>query len=75
MQDSLAGAGKTLMVVCCSPSEGNASETVCSLNFASRVKGVELGAARRNVVTDSGNSEAVKELKAAVGELQEQVRT
>ena len=74
MQDSLAGAGKTLMFVCCSPSEGNAAETVCSLNFASRVRGVELGAARRNVVADSGNSQAVKELKAAVGELEEQVR-
>lgn len=62
------------MFVNVSPTDADAPETVCSLSFASRVRGVELGAARKNVVTDSGGgSEAVKELKAVVAALQEQV--
>jgi hypothetical protein len=74
LKEALAGAGKTLMFVNVNPTEDNASETVCSLSFASRGRGVELGAARKNVVADSGGtSEAIKELKAVVGALQEQV--
>ena len=35
------------MFVCVSPGEPDASETLCSLNFASRVRNVELGPAKR----------------------------
>ena len=38
------------MFVALSPSESCASETLCSLNFASRVAKVELGQAKRNMV-------------------------
>lgn len=72
LQDSLAGAGKTLMFVCVNPTKPDAPETVCSLQFASRVRGVELGAARRSLVVDGGAGEAVKELRAALGAAQEQ---
>mmetsp|Transcript_29343 Transcript_29343/g.47373 ORF Transcript_29343/g.47373 Transcript_29343/m.47373 type:complete len:507 (-) Transcript_29343:164-1684(-) len=41
LQDSLGGESKTLMFVQISPSSVNLSESVCSLNFASRVKCVE----------------------------------
>ncbi|KAK1353886.1 kinesin-like protein KIN-14Q [Heracleum sosnowskyi] len=47
LQDSLGGDSKTLMLVQISPNENDLSETLCSLNFASRVRGIELGPARK----------------------------
>lgn len=38
---------KTLMVVQVAPVEKNASETLCSLSFAQRVRTVELGQASK----------------------------
>jgi kinesin family protein C2/C3 len=40
--------------VCISPVLYNAEETFCSLNFASRVRTVELGKASKNTVTAGG---------------------
>ena len=37
------------MFVNVGPSEADVGESVCSLNFAARVRGVELGAVRRNI--------------------------
>lgn len=37
------------MFVQISPNEDDISETICSLNFASRVKGVELGPAKKQL--------------------------
>lgn len=54
LQDSLSGDSKTLMFVCLSPVMFNAEETFCSLNFAARVRTVELGRAQRNA--SSGGS-------------------
>lgn len=49
LQDSLSQDSKTLMFVCISPVLYNADESFCSLNFAARVKTVELGRASKNV--------------------------
>ncbi|XP_009778437.1 kinesin-like protein KIN-14Q isoform X2 [Nicotiana tabacum] len=49
LQDSLGGDSKTLMFVQISPNESDLSETLCSLNFASRVRGIELGPAKKQV--------------------------
>ncbi|XP_030525354.2 kinesin-like protein KIN-14Q isoform X2 [Rhodamnia argentea] len=49
LQDSLGGDSKALMFVQISPNENDLSETICSLNFASRVKGVELGPAKKQL--------------------------
>ncbi|KAL6623407.1 hypothetical protein ACP70R_033286 [Stipagrostis hirtigluma subsp. patula] len=49
LQDSLSGDSKTLMFVQISPNENDVGETLCSLNFASRVRGIELGLARKQV--------------------------
>ncbi|CAK7338499.1 unnamed protein product [Dovyalis caffra] len=49
LQDSLGGDSKTLMFVQISPNENDLSETLCSLNFASRVRGIELGPAKRQL--------------------------
>ncbi|CAN8239468.1 unnamed protein product [Cochlearia groenlandica] len=49
LQDSLGGDSKTLMFVQISPNEKDVSETLCSLNFASRVRGIELGPAKKQL--------------------------
>jgi len=46
LQDSLGGDSKTMMFVNCSPALTNVQETTCSLNFAQRVRSVELGQVR-----------------------------
>ncbi|KAL6179294.1 hypothetical protein ACLB2K_050810 [Fragaria x ananassa] len=51
LQDSLGGDAKTLMFVQISPSEQDLNETLSSLNFAARVRGVELGPAKKQVDT------------------------
>lgn len=53
LQDSLGGDSKTLMFVCISPVLYNAEESFCSLNFASRVRTVELGKATKNVASSA----------------------
>ncbi|KAL9260239.1 Kinesin-like protein, partial [Drosera capensis] len=58
LQDSLGGDSKTLMFVQISPSEQDVGETLSSLNFASRVCGVELGPARRQI--DTGDLQKMK---------------
>ncbi|XP_061945324.1 kinesin-like protein KIN-14S [Populus nigra] len=47
LQSSLGGDCKTLMFVQISPSSADVGETICSLNFASRVRGIESGPARK----------------------------
>ncbi|KAK8527615.1 hypothetical protein V6N12_054821 [Hibiscus sabdariffa] len=51
LQDSLGGDSKTLMFVQISPNENDLGETLCSLNFASRVRGIELGPAKKQMDT------------------------
>jgi kinesin family protein C2/C3 len=58
LQDSLSQDSKTLMIVCVSPVLYNSEETFCSLNFASRVRSVELGKATKNVQSASGGATA-----------------
>lgn len=48
LQDSLEKDSKTLMFCCASPSSFNTEESFCTLNFASRVRNVELGQASKN---------------------------
>ncbi|GAB2292854.1 hypothetical protein Dimus_027088 [Dionaea muscipula] len=48
LQSSLGGRAKTLMFVQVNPDATSYSETLSTLNFAVRVSGVELGAARNN---------------------------
>ncbi|OMO62522.1 hypothetical protein CCACVL1_22775 [Corchorus capsularis] len=47
LQSSLGGDCKTVMFVQISPSTADLGETLCSLNFASRVRGIESGPARK----------------------------
>lgn len=54
------GDSKTLMYVQISPSEQDLSETLSSLNFATRVRGVELGPAKKQI--DSSELQKLKSL-------------
>ncbi|KAK7284348.1 hypothetical protein RJT34_19093 [Clitoria ternatea] len=47
LQSSLGGDCKTLMFVQISPSTADLTETLCSLNFATRVRRIESGPARK----------------------------
>lgn len=59
LQDSLSQDSKTLMIVCISPVLYNSEETFCSLNFAARVRTVELGKASKTITNGSApNSKA-----------------
>ena len=49
LQDSLSQDSKTLMIVCISPVLYNSEESFCSLNFAARVRTVELGKAAKTI--------------------------
>ena len=55
LQDSLSKDSKTLMFVCASPVLYNAEETYCSLNFAARVRSVELGVASKTQGSKASN--------------------
>ena len=46
---TLGGDSKTLMITQVAPVRKNEGETICSLNFAQRVRNVELGAATRRL--------------------------
>ena len=49
LADSLGGDSKCLMFVNMSPSITNATESINSLNFATRCRATELGQAKKNV--------------------------
>ncbi|WOL12009.1 kinesin-like protein KIFC3 [Canna indica] len=60
LQSSLGGDCKTLMFAQISPSSADLGETLCSLNFASRVRGIEHGPVRRQ--TDLAESFKIKQM-------------
>ena len=49
LQNSLSKDNKVLMIAQVSPALSNYQESVCSLEFAGRARGVELGRAKANV--------------------------
>lgn len=69
VQDSLSGDSKTLMLVNVNPKEADAGETACSLGFAARVRGVELGPAKKHIEAGA----EVQELRAQLEALRQQV--
>lgn len=61
LADSLGQDNKALMIVQVSPVEESKSETMCSLNFATRVRKVEQGQARKH-----GDSSDTSRMRAAL---------
>lgn len=67
LQDSLGGNSRTMMVVATSPQDASYDETVHALQFATRVRRIQIGAAQRNVTS--------KNLEETVKTLTEEMRT
>jgi len=67
LQDCLGGNSRTMMIVTVCPTESNCDETLFALQFATRVRNINLGAARKNVNTKN-LEEAIKILKAELKE-------
>ena len=67
LQDALGGNSRTMMVVTVCPTESTTEETLFTLQFASRVRNISIGPAKKN-----GNSknmeEAVRALRAELKE-------
>mmetsp|Transcript_23736 Transcript_23736/g.36661 ORF Transcript_23736/g.36661 Transcript_23736/m.36661 type:complete len:1384 (+) Transcript_23736:91-4242(+) len=61
LQDALGGNSRTMMVVACCPMETAYDETIHALQFATRVRRIQIGAAQRNT-TSRNLEETVKNL-------------
>jgi kinesin family protein C2/C3 len=61
LQDSLGGNSRTMMVVACTPIDYAYDESIHALQFATRVRRINIGAAQRNV-TSKNLEETVKAL-------------
>jgi kinesin family protein C2/C3 len=61
LQDSLGGNSRTMMVVAICPTDSSYDESVHALQFATRVRRIQIGAAQRNV-TSKNLEETVKGL-------------
>eukprot|EP01138_Halocafeteria_seosinensis_P010033 gb/GECG01010246.1/.p1 GENE.gb/GECG01010246.1/~~gb/GECG01010246.1/.p1 ORF type:complete len:1387 (+),score=285.54 gb/GECG01010246.1/:1-4161(+) len=70
LQDSLGKDNKALMVVQVSPVESSRSESQCSLNFASRVRKVEQGSAKRH--EENSDQTKLKKCKEDLKKVQEE---
>eukprot|EP00898_Chlorokybus_atmophyticus_P001892 jgi/Chlat1/2703/Chrsp180S02874 len=72
LADSLGGNSKVLMFAQVNPDDASTWETLSTLNFAARVKNVELGKAGRNV---RGSNELKEMLIAKEEAMREELRT
>jgi len=66
LQDALGGNSKTLMMVQVSPEASDLGESLCTLKFAQRVRGVQVGQASKN-----GQMGELVKLKEEVANLKE----
>ena len=67
MSDSLGGTAKTLMCVCCSPSNYNQPESTNSLDFAKRCKDVT-----NDVNGSAGKSSQVRALRTELARMKKE---
>ncbi|KAG4133363.1 hypothetical protein ERO13_D08G092200v2 [Gossypium hirsutum] len=73
LKDSLGEDSKTLMLVHVSPKEEDLCETICSLNFAARVKSVQLGHEESNEVRNQREA-AMKNLQQTIKKIEDERR-
>eukprot|EP00557_Chaetoceros_sp_GSL56_P006891 CAMPEP_0176496492 /NCGR_PEP_ID=MMETSP0200_2-20121128/11222_1 /TAXON_ID=947934 /ORGANISM="Chaetoceros sp., Strain GSL56" /LENGTH=1362 /DNA_ID=CAMNT_0017894447 /DNA_START=499 /DNA_END=4587 /DNA_ORIENTATION=+ len=68
LQDSLGGNSRTMMVVAVCPTSPSFDESVHALNFATRVRRINIGSAQRNV-SSKNLEETVKQLNSELKNL------
>ncbi|KAL4319524.1 hypothetical protein GQ457_18G004820 [Hibiscus cannabinus] len=71
LKDSLGDDSKTLMLVHISPKEEDLCETICSLNFAARVKSVQLGPEESNEARNQREA-SIKNLQQKIEEIEDE---
>ena len=67
LQDSLGGNSRTMMVVNVGPGSNSLDESLCALQFATRVRRINLGSAQKNVL----NKNLEESLKNAAKEMRQ----
>lgn len=67
LRDSLGEDAKTVMIVHVSPKEDDVGETICSLGFASRARGIHLG----QELSPGAKEERARAMEGVMGQLQE----
>ncbi|KAE8668648.1 kinesin-like protein KIF3A-like isoform X2 [Hibiscus syriacus] len=72
LKDSLGDDSKTLMLVHVSPKEEDLCETICLLNFASRVKNVRLGHEDSNGSDEQQREAAMQNLQQKIEEIEDE---
>lgn len=68
LQDSLGGNSRTMMVVAVCPTSSSVDESIHALNFATRVRRINIGSAKRNVASKN-LEETVKHLNSELKSL------
>ncbi|CAM9810354.1 unnamed protein product, partial [Ectocarpus fasciculatus] len=68
LQDSLGGHARTMMIVTICPTEDSSDESLFALQFATRVRRIQLGAAHKNV-SSKNLEESLKALKTELKEV------
>ena len=63
LQSALGGTARCMFIFNASPADGNSEETRCTFKFASRMRNISLGAAKKNVDM-SGLEDALAKAKA-----------
>ena len=68
LQNSLSGNARTMMLITVCPSDLTAEETLFTLQFAARIRNIQLGKARKNTHS------SMKNLNDQVGSLKNELR-
>ena len=68
LQDALGGNSRTMMVVTVCPTDLTSDETLFTLQFATRVRNITIGVAKKNTANGKNLEEAVKVLKIELRE-------
>ncbi|KAI8883227.1 kinesin-domain-containing protein [Backusella circina FSU 941] len=73
LQDSLGGNATTLMIACASPAEHNLSETLNTLQYASRARNIR-NKSEKNEVEEWMSSESTEFLRGLISKLKSEVK-
>ena len=68
LQDALGGNSRTMMVVTICPTENFVDETLFTLQFATRIRNISLGSAKKNV-NNKNLEEALKTIKSELRDI------
>ncbi|GLC44581.1 hypothetical protein PLESTB_001321400 [Pleodorina starrii] len=73
LQDSLGGSARTVLIICCSPCLENAAETLSSLRFGSRAKGVQNTVTVNQRISPERLQQQLEQMRARYAQLVEEL--